>query len=125
MQIAASGDTLTPTREQALAIRVLACVHLELLNGLLLGGSLPFNFPHDIGQQSVQDHLDGQPLIEVIRILPPGCHPLLLRDKQGSVLANRAVTSLRHGGLQGGYLSPDGLDPSQSVCLSPGGTLGR
>ena len=46
MQIATSGETMELTQEQALAVRVLAyalsCEHLDLLNGLLLGGSLPY-----------------------------------------------------------------------------------
>ena len=117
MQIATSGETMEITKEETLAIRVLACAlsreHLELLNGLLLGGSLPFNFPHDLWKHSVQDYLDGKQLMEIpssqayvdiLRILPFGRHRLLLIDKLGnsnSPLTDRAVTSLRYDNGEG------------------------
>ena len=120
MQIATSGDTMEVTREQALAVRVLAyalsCEHLDLLNGLLLCGSLPYNFPHHLWKQSVQNYLDGKPLIEVssgqayvdvTRILPPGRHRVLLIDKQGNALTDRAVTSLRYHNGEGVKLPVD------------------
>ena len=114
MQIATTSDSMEPTREQALAVRMLAfplsCEHLELLNGLLLGGTMPFNFPHDLCMHSAQDYLDGRPLIEVLtvqsyadilRLLPPGRQRVLLIDKQGNPLADRAVTSLRYKNGEG------------------------
>ena len=120
MQIATSGETMELTREQELAVRVLAyalsCEHLDLLKGLLLGGSLPYNFPHHLWKQSVQDYLDGKPLIEVssgqayvdiTRILPPGRHRVLLIDKQGNALTDRAVTSLRYHNGDGVKLPVD------------------
>ena len=65
---------------------------------------MPFNFPHDLWIHAVQDYLDGKPLIEVqtvqsyadiMRLLPPGRPSVLLIDKQGNQLTDRAVTSLR------------------------------
>ncbi len=55
MQVATSGsltcDELEPTREQLLALRMVAFAlssdHLELLTSLLLGGTMTFNFLHD------------------------------------------------------------------------------
>ena len=122
MQIATNpqGEAMGLTREQILAVRVLAyalsCEHLELLNGLLLGGSLPFNFPQHPWKQSVQDYLDGKPLMEVtsaqafvdiVRILPPGRHHVSLIHKQGNALTDGAVTSLRYNKGEGVKLPVD------------------
>ena len=120
MQIATTSNSMEPTREQALAVRMVAfalsCEHLELLNGLLLGGTMPFNFPHDLWMHAVQDYLDGKPLIEVqtvqsfadtIRLLPPGRQSVLLIDKQGNQLTDRAVTSLRYNNSKGVQLPVD------------------
>ena len=120
VQIATRRDTMELTWEQALAVRVLAyallCEHLDLLNGLLLGGSLPYNFPHHLWKQSVQDYLDGKPLmqvsngqayVDITRILPPGRHRVFLIDKQGNVLTDRAVTSLRYHNGEGVKLPVD------------------
>ena len=108
MQIAPGQGDLEVTPQQTLAVRIVAfslsCAHLDILNGLLLGGSLPYNFSHRLWKKSVQDYLDGKPLIEVtglqaftdvINILPPGRHRILLIDKQGNPLTDRAVTCLR------------------------------
>ena len=104
---APSGSTtVTPTKEQLLAFRMVAyglsTDHLEVLTGLLLGGRMPFNFLHDHWQSAVQDYLDGKPLIEVFTVfffdmmdlLPPGRQSVLLIDKLGNKLTDRAVTSL-------------------------------
>ena len=48
----AEGTTLTPTKEQLLALRMVAyglsTDHLEVLNSLLLGGRMPFNFQRNV-----------------------------------------------------------------------------
>ena len=45
------STTVTPTKEQLLALRMVAyglsTDHLEVLTSLLLGGRMPFNFLHD------------------------------------------------------------------------------
>ena len=118
MQIATTSDSMEPTGEQALAVRMLAfalsCEHLELLNGILLGGTMPFT--HDLWMHAVQDYLDGKPLIEVLTVqsfaeilhlLPPGRQSLLLIDKQGNQLTDRAVTSLRYNNGKGVQLPVD------------------
>ena len=105
------GLTLHPTREQILALRLVAygisIEHLEVLNSLLLGGRMTFNFLHDYWTSAVQDYLDGKPLFEVFTVqsfkdmddlLPPGPHRVLLIDKEGHKLTDRAVTSLRSEG---------------------------
>ena len=81
------GLTLRPTRQQLLALRLVAygisIEHLEVLNSLLLGGRMPFNFLHDYWTSAVQDYWDGRPLFEVFTVqsfkdmmdlLPPGPH---------------------------------------------------
>ena len=79
---------------------------------------MPFNFPHDLWRHSVQDYLDGKPLIEVLtvqsfadilRLLPPGRQRVLLIDKRGNQLTDRAVTSLRHKNGDGVQLPVDSL----------------
>ena len=107
----ADGLTLHPTRQQLLALRLVAygvsTDHLEVLNSLLLGGRMPFNFLHDHWTSAVQDYLDGKPLFEVFTVqsfkdmmdlLPLGPHSVLLIDKRGHQLTDRAVTSLRFEG---------------------------
>ena len=68
---------------------------------------MPYNFLHDHWTLAVQDYLDGKPLIEVfavqayqdvINLLPAGPYQVLLIDKQGDKLTDRAVTSLRYEG---------------------------
>ena len=68
---------------------------------------MPYNFLHDHWTLAVQDYLDGKPLIEVftvqayqdvINLLPAGPYQVLLIDKQGDRLTDRAVTSLRYEG---------------------------
>ena len=70
---------------------------------------MPFNFLHDHWTCAVQDYLDGKPLLEVFTVqsfvdmmdlLPPGRQSVLLIDKQGNQLTDRAVTSLRFEGGQ-------------------------
>ena len=107
MLLATSDPGLEPSSKQKLAIRIVAfalsCEHLELLTGLLLGGRMTFNFPHDLWTLAVQDYLDGKPLMEMqtaqsfvdILDLLPGRQSILLIDKQGKQLTDRAVTSLR------------------------------
>ena len=124
MQAAASGsmicDELAPTKEQLLALRMVAyglsTDHLELLTSLLLGGTMTFNFLHDHWTAPVQDYLDGKPLLEVhtvqsfvdmVNLLPPGRQSIVLIDKQGKQLADRAVTSLRFEGGNGVELPVD------------------
>ena len=120
MQLATTSPGLEPSREQVLAIRMVAfalsCEHLELLNGLLLGGMLTFNFPHDLWTQAVQVYLDGKPLMEVqtaqsyvdiVHLLPPGRQSVLLIDKQGHQLTDGAVTSLRYDNGKGVQLPVD------------------
>ena len=105
------GLTLHPTRQQILALRLVAygisIEHLKVLNSLLLGGRMTFNFLHDYWTSAVQDYLDGKPLFEVFTVqsfkdmddlLPPGPHRVLLIDKKGHKLTDRAVTSLRSEG---------------------------
>ena len=106
MQVATTCPDLEPTREQVLTIRMVAfalsCEHLELLNGLLLGEAMPFNFPHDYWTMAVQDYLDGKSLMEVqtaqsfmdiINLLPPG------GGKTFCLLINK-VTNLPTGQLR-------------------------
>ena len=68
---------------------------------------MPFNFLHDHWTSAVQDYLDGKPLFEVFTVqsfkdmmdlLPLGPHSVLLIDKRGNQLTDRAVTSLRFEG---------------------------
>ena len=105
------GSILHPTQQQLLALRMVAfgisIEHLELVNSLLLGGRMPYNFLHDHWTLAVQDYLDGKPLIEVftvqayqdvINLLPAGPYQVLWIDKQGDRLTDRAVTSLRYEG---------------------------
>ncbi len=115
MQVAtgapAEGTTLNPTKKQILALRIVAygiyTAHLEVLNSLLLGGRMPFNFLHDHWTSAVQDYLDGKPLLEVFTVqsfkdmmdlLPLGPQSVLLIDKRSNPLTGRAVTSLRFEG---------------------------
>ena len=65
---------------------------------------------------AVQNYLDGKPLIEVLtvqsyadilRLLPPGRQRVLLIDKQGKPLTDRAVTSLRYKNGEGVQLPVD------------------
>ena len=124
MQAATYGsmkdDELAPTKEQLLALRMVAyglsTDHLELLTSLLPGGRMTFNFLHDHWTTSVQDYLDGKPLLEVhtvqsfvdmVDLLPPGRQSILLIDKQGKQLTDRAVTSLRFEGAKGVELPVD------------------
>ena len=59
------SDVLHPMRPQLFALRIVAyCVaieHLEVVNSLLLGGRMPFNFLYDHWTAAVQDYLDGKP----------------------------------------------------------------
>ena len=95
----AESTTETPTKEQLLALRMVAyglsTDHLEVLTSLLLGGRMPFNFLHDHWKSAVQDYLDGKPLLEVFTVqsfldmmdlLPPGRQSVLLIDKLGNQL---------------------------------------
>ena len=77
---------------------------------------MTFNFPHDLWTQTVQDYLDGKPLMEVqtaqsfldiVNLLPPGRQSVLLTDKQGNQLTDRAVTSLRYDKGKGVHLPVD------------------
>ncbi len=81
-----------------------------MLNGLLFGGRIPYKFPHCAWKEAVQDYLDGKPLIEitsvqsfqdVIALLPPGQHGVLLITKDGAPLTDREVTSLRSNHSEG------------------------
>ena len=114
------NTTATPTKEQLWALRMVAfglsTDHLEVLTSLLLGGRMPFNFLHDHWQSAVQDYLDGKPLIEVLTVqsfldmmdlLPQGRQSVLLIDKTGNKLTDRAVTSLRFEGGKGVTLPVD------------------
>ena len=116
----AEGTTVAPTKEQLLALRMVAyglsTDHLQVLTSLLLGGRMPFNFLHDHWTSAVQDYLDGKPLLEVFTVqsfldmmdlLPPGRQSVLLIDKQGNQLTDRAVTSLRFEGGRGVELPVD------------------
>ncbi len=109
MQIATSAVNLDLTAQKTLGVRIVAysvsCIHLELLNGLLLGGSVPYNFLHHVWKKAVQDYLDGKPHIEitnvqgfqdVMALLPPGRHSLLLIDKMVLLLP---TGKLRPSGL--------------------------
>ena len=102
------NTTATPTKEQLLALRMVAyglsTDDLEVLTTLLLSGRMPFDFMHDHWQRAVQDYFDGKPLIEVFTVqsfldmmdlLPQGRQSVLLIDKIGNKLTDRAVTSLR------------------------------
>ncbi len=71
---------------------------------------MPYNFPHYEWKKTVQDYLDGKPLIEVNSVqgfhdvtdlLLPGRHSLLLIDKNGFPLTGREVTSLRSNHSEG------------------------
>ena len=76
MQVAtdppSDSSILHPTKQQLLALRMVAfgisIEHLELVNSLLLGGRMPYNFLHDHWTLAVQDYLDGKPLIEVFTV---------------------------------------------------------
>ena len=77
---------------------------------------MTFNFFHDHWRAAVQDYLDGKPLIEVhtvqsfvdmVDLLPPGRQSILLIDKQGKQLTDRAVTSLCFEGGKGVVLPVD------------------
>ena len=101
---------LSPTKEQLLALRMVAfgksTDHLETLTSLLLSGRMTYNFLHDHWTAAVQDYLDldGKPLMEVhtaqsfvdmVDLLPDGRQRIVLINKQGQELTARAVTSLR------------------------------
>ena len=114
------SDVLHPTRQQLLALRIvaysIAIEHLEVVNSLLLGGRMPFNFLHDHWTSAVQDYLDGKPLFEVFTVesyldimalLPSTQYQVILIDKNGRRLADRAVTSLKHEGGKGVELPVD------------------
>ena len=114
------NTTATPTKEQLLALRMVAyglsTDDLEVLTTLLLSGRMPFNFMHDHWQRAVQDYFDGKPLIEVFTVqsfldmmdlLPQGRQSVLLIDKTGNKLTDRAVTSLRFEGGKGVTLPVD------------------
>ena len=68
MRVATSNptncDKLSPAKEQLLTLRMVAfglsTDLLELLTGLLLGGRMTLNIPHD-HWAAVQDYLDGKP----------------------------------------------------------------
>ena len=105
------SSVLHPTRQQLLALRLVALgisiEHLEVLNSLLLGGRMPYNFLHDHWTLAVQDYLDGKPLFEVftvqsyqdmMNLLPSGPYQVLLIDKKGQKFTDRAVTSPRYEG---------------------------
>ena len=98
---------LSPTKEQLLALRMVAfglsTDHLEILTSLLLSRRMTYNFPHDHWTANVQDCLDGKPLMEVhtaqffvdmVDLLPSGRQSIVLINKQGQQLTARAVTSL-------------------------------
>ena len=104
----AEGTTVTPTKEQLLALRMVAdglsTDHVELLTSLLLGGRMPFNFLHDHWKIAVQDYLDGKPLLEVFTVQsfldmmdlpPPGRQSVLLIDKLGNQLTDRTCSKSR------------------------------
>ena len=114
------SDVLHPMRPQLLALRIVAyCIaieHLEVVNSLLLGGRMPFNFLHDHWTAAVQDYLDGKPLFEVFTVeyyldimalLPSTQYQVILIDKNGRRLADSAVTSLKHDGGKGVELPVD------------------
>ena len=65
--VAPEGIAVTPTKEQLLALRMVAyglsTDHLELLTSLLLSGRMTFNFLHDHWNTAVLDYLDGKPLM--------------------------------------------------------------
>ena len=67
MNIVMTADGLDMTLQQMLAVRIVAyplsIAHLKLLNGLLLGSIMPYNFSHCAWKTAVQDYLDGTPLI--------------------------------------------------------------
>ena len=65
---------------------------------------MPFNFLRDHWTSAVQDYLDGKPLFEVFTVesyldimdlLPSTQYQVILIDKNGRRLADRAVTSLK------------------------------
>ncbi len=65
---------------------------------------------------AVQDYLDGKPLMEVhtaqsfvdmVNLLPPGRQNIVLIDRQGNQLTDRAVTSLRYEDGKGVQLPVD------------------
>ena len=70
--VAPEGIAMTPTKEQLLALRMVAyglsTDHLELLTSLLLSGRMTFNFLHDHWNTAVLDYLDGKPLMEVFTV---------------------------------------------------------
>ena len=114
MQVVMNVVNLKLTPQEHLAVRIVAfsmsSSHLKLLNGLLLGGSIPYNFPHCAWKEAVQDYLDGKPLIEitgvqrfqdVLALLPPGQHRVLLITKDVIPLTDREVTSLRSNHSEG------------------------
>ena len=77
---------------------------------------MTFNFLHDHWTTAVQDYLDGKPLIEVHtaqsfvdmeNLLPPGRQNILLIDRQGNQLTDRAVTPLRYEDGKGVQLPVD------------------
>ena len=97
---------------------------LEVLTTLLLSGRMPFNFMHDHWQRAVQHYFDGKPLIEVFTVqsfldmmdlLPQGRQSVLLIDKTGNKLTDRAVTSLRFEGGKGVTL-PVEAAPDRQIC---------
>ncbi len=111
---------LSPTKEQLLALRMVAyglsTEHLEILTSLLLSGQMAFDFPHDHWTLAVQDYLDGKSLLEVhtapsftdmVDLLPPGGQSIILINKRGEQLTVRAVTSLRCEGGRGVDLPVD------------------
>ena len=111
---AATADPPQPTKEQLLALRMVAfglsTEHLEILTSLLLSGRMAYDFPYDHWTAAVQDYLDGKPLLEVhtapsftdmVDLLPPGRQSIILINKRGQQLTARAVTSLRCDGGRG------------------------
>ena len=89
-------DVLHPMRPQLLALRIvaysIAIEHLEVVNSLLLGERMPFNFLHE--------HC-------IMALLPSTQYQVILIDKNGRRLADRAVTSLKHDGGKGVELPVD------------------
>ena len=128
MEIAVNAADLELILQQTLAVRSVVFSASCLLNGLLLGGSLPYNFPHCAWKKAVQDYFYN--CTDVLALLPPGLHRILLitsvRSEPLYLHLAKALNGLRIAsqewicylsGIVGELkLSTDGLEP----CLFAG-----
>lgn len=100
VNIVMRADGLDMTLQRMLAVRIVAypfsIAHLKLLNGLLLGSIMPYNFSHCAWKTAVQDYLDGTPLI--VETESSGCSsPASTSPAQGTPAYQRWYPFHRRG----------------------------